>query len=141
MGAVFFPWVVIESKNIVVSGMQSAGTTYGKPGLLSLFFAGLVAFFSLVPRISFFGSYVRLQGALTFLSYVIIFGAVLTHLRTRRQVDRILHAIIVTSLPIAIYGVIQQAGLDPLPWGGNVTDRVAGNMGNAIFIAFAFVDA
>jgi hypothetical protein len=49
--SLFYPWVVIESKNIVVSGMQSAGTTYGKPGLLSLFFAGLVALFSLVPRI------------------------------------------------------------------------------------------
>lgn len=90
---------------------------------------------SLVPRISFFGSYVRMQGTLTFLSYVVIFGAVLTHLRTRRQVNRILHAVIITSLPIAIYGIIQNAGLDPLPWGGDVQERVAGNMGNAIFIA------
>lgn len=90
---------------------------------------------SLVPRISFFGSYVRLQGTLTFLSYVVIFGAVLTHLRTRRQVNRVLHAIILTSLPISIYGIIQNAGLDPLPWGGDVRERIAGNMGNAIFIA------
>ncbi len=90
---------------------------------------------SLVPRISFFGSYVRLQGTLSFLSYIILFGAVLTHLRTRRQVNRILHAVIITSLPIAIYGVIQNRGLDPLPWGGDVVNRVAGNMGNAIFIA------
>ncbi len=91
--------------------------------------------FSVVPRISLFGSYVRLQGTLTFLSYVLIFGAVLTHLRTRRQVNRVLHAVIITSLPVAIYGVIQNAGLDPLPWGGDVRDRVAGNMGNSIFIA------
>ncbi len=72
---------------------------------------------SLVPRISFFGSYVRLQGTLTFLSYMVLFGGVLTHLRTRRQVDRILHTIIITSLPVAIYGVIQNAGLDPLALG------------------------
>lgn len=89
---------------------------------------------SLVPRISFFGSYVRLQGTLTFASYLVIFGAVLTHLRARRQVDRMIHTIVITSLPIALYGIIQQAGLDPLPWGGDVQDRVAGNMGNAIFI-------
>lgn len=49
--SVFFPWVIIESKNIVVSGMQAARTAYGKPGLFSLFFAGLVFIFSLVPRI------------------------------------------------------------------------------------------
>ena len=90
---------------------------------------------SLVPRISFFGSYVRLQGTFAFLSYVLIFGAVLTHLRTRSQVNRLLHAVIITSLPIAIYGIIQNAGLDPLPWGGDVVERVAANMGNAIFVA------
>jgi len=45
------------------------------------------------------------------------------------------HAIILTSLPIAIYAILQRAGLDPLPWGGKVENRVAGNMGNAIFIA------
>ena len=90
---------------------------------------------SLVPRISFFGSYVRLQGTFTFLSYILIFGAILTHLRTRSQIDRLLHAVIITSLPIAIYGIIQNAGLDPLPWGGDVVERVAANMGNAIFVA------
>src|SRR4051812_20388817 len=51
MASVFFPWVAIESKNLVISGMQTAGTSYGKPGLLTLFFGGLVAVFSLVPRI------------------------------------------------------------------------------------------
>ena len=30
---------------------------------------------------------------------------------------------------------LQHYGLDPLPWGGDVRSRVAGNMGNAIFIA------
>lgn len=49
--SVFFPWVIIESRHIVVSGMQAAGTTYGKPGVLSLFFAVLVLVFSLVPRV------------------------------------------------------------------------------------------
>lgn len=51
MASLFFPWVIIESKNIVVSGMQAAGTTYGKPGLLTLLFAGIILVFSLVPRI------------------------------------------------------------------------------------------
>ncbi len=49
--SVFFPWVVIESKHILVSGMQADGTSYGKPGVLSLFFAVLVIIFSLIPRV------------------------------------------------------------------------------------------
>jgi tetratricopeptide (TPR) repeat protein len=104
------------------------------PALLLLASYIISTALSLVPRISFFGSYVRLQGTLTFASYMVIFGAVLTHLRYRRQVDRMIHAVVITSLPIALYGIIQQAGLDPLPWGGDVQSRVAGNMGNAIFI-------
>jgi tetratricopeptide (TPR) repeat protein len=90
---------------------------------------------SLVPRISFLGSYVRMQGTYTFISYVLIFFMVLTHLRTRAQINRIFYAIILSSLPISIYGIIQHYGLDPLPWGGDVRDRVAANMGNAIFVA------
>ncbi len=90
---------------------------------------------SLVPRISFLGSYVRMQGTYTFISYVLIFFMVLTHLRTRAQINRIFYAIILSSLPISIYGIIQHYGLDPLPWGGDVRERVAANMGNAIFVA------
>ncbi len=90
---------------------------------------------SVVPRISFFGSYVRMQGTFSYLSYVAIFVMMLTNLRTRGQVSRLLHTVILTSLPISIYGILQNAGLDPLPWGGNVRERVAANMGNAIFVA------
>ena len=32
-------------------------------------------------------------------------------------------------------GVVQRFGLDPLPWAGDVTGRVAAHMGNAIFVA------
>jgi tetratricopeptide (TPR) repeat protein len=78
---------------------------------------------------------VRMQGTYTFISYVLVFFMVLTHLRTRAQINRILYAIILSSLPIAIYGIVQHYGLDPLPWGGDVRDRVAANMGNAIFVA------
>jgi tetratricopeptide (TPR) repeat protein len=90
---------------------------------------------SVLPRVSFLGSYVRLQGTFTFVSYVAIFFMVLTHLRTRAQLNRLFYAIILTSVPIALYGLIQRMGLDPLPWGGDVQDRVAANMGNAIFVA------
>ncbi len=90
---------------------------------------------SVAPRISFLGSYVRMQGTWSYLSYVVIFAMVLTHMRSRSQVRRVSHAIILTSLPIAIYGILQKLELDPLPWGGDVIERVAANMGNSIFVA------
>jgi len=90
---------------------------------------------SVVPSVSFWGSYQRLQGTYTFLSYVVIFMLILNTLRSRQQLERLLTVIVITSFPIALYGVIQHFQLDPLPWGGDVTARVASNMGNAIFVA------
>lgn len=90
---------------------------------------------SVAPRISFFGSYQRLQGAFSTFSYIAIFFLTVSHLRTRAQLDRLLHAIVIASLPVALYGILQHWGWDSLPWGGDVTERVAGNLGNAIFIA------
>jgi tetratricopeptide (TPR) repeat protein len=91
--------------------------------------------FSLAPRISWWGSYQRLQGTYTTLSYIVIFFLVLGHLRRREQLERLTFVIILTSLPISVYGIVQHAGMDPLPWGGDVETRVASNMGNSIFVA------
>ncbi|HEV7620208.1 MAG TPA: hypothetical protein VGO09_00670 [Flavisolibacter sp.] len=33
----FYPWVTIESKNIVVTGFASEGTNFGKPAIFHLF--------------------------------------------------------------------------------------------------------
>ncbi|NOX63639.1 MAG: tetratricopeptide repeat protein [Chloroflexi bacterium] len=90
---------------------------------------------SVTPRQSFWGSYQRLQGAFTMLSYMAFFLVTLDGLRTREQWQRLQYAIILTSLPIALYGILQRVGLDPLPWGGDTVKRVPGNMGNAIFLA------
>ena len=95
--------------------------------------------FSLVPNVSFFGSYQRLQGTYSTFSYIVVFAMLITNMRKREQLDRIITAIVMTSLPIAFYGLLQHGNgvdtLDPLPWGGDVTSRVAANMGNSIFVA------
>lgn len=101
---------------------------------LSIVF-GIATILSVSPAISFWGSYQRMQGFYTTLSYVVIFFAIVVNLRTRAQVDRLINVIIITSLPIALYGILQRYGLDPVPWEGNVTVRIASTMGNSIFVA------
>jgi len=95
----------------------------------------LATLFSVSPRVSWAGSYQRLQGTYTTLSYVVIFALMAAGIRSPQQVRRVVSTAIVASIPVALYGLVQHFGHDPLPWGGNVQDRVAGNMGNAIFIA------
>jgi pimeloyl-ACP methyl ester carboxylesterase len=131
-------WVVkyIEER---VSGRREVGVTWRTPLVFPTLFMIIVYFLStalsVTPWVSFMGSYQRLQGTYTTLAYVVVFLVILQGMRTREQLDRLITVVILNSLPIALYGLIQRNRLDPLPWGGDVTRRVASNMGNAIFVA------
>ena len=134
--AVFWLIKWIEERNTPrLSSAPSIRTALVLPTLILVIVYLLSTLTSITPRVSFFGSYQRLQGTYTTYSYIIIFLMIVSGLRTRRQLDRLLFTIILTSLPIALYGLIQRYKLDPLPWGGDVTERVASNMGNPIFVA------
>lgn len=50
ISACFFPWVIIESKGITVSGINATGTNFGKPGFFHFVFVGLGLFLLLVNR-------------------------------------------------------------------------------------------
>jgi len=105
------------------------------PTLLLVIIYIISTIFSISPSVSLWGSYQRLQGSYTALSYIVVFAMIAGNLRSREQVDRLTAIIIITSVPISLYGIIQRYGLDPLPWAGDVVQRVASNMGNAIFVA------
>jgi hypothetical protein len=50
LSACFFPWVIIENKNIVVSGISAEGTSFGKPGYMHFVLAGLYLMFILLNK-------------------------------------------------------------------------------------------
>jgi hypothetical protein len=68
---------------------------------------------SISPRISFWGSYQRLQGTYTTLSYLVIFFMTLLYLKRREQLERLITIVILTSIPISIYGIVQHLGKGP----------------------------
>ena len=105
------------------------------PTLLMVFVYIISTISSVVPGVSLLGSYQRLQGTYTTFSYIVVFFMILQGMRKRAQLDRLVTAVLLSSLSVSLYGMIQHDKLDPLPWGGDVTSRVAANMGNAIFIA------
>jgi hypothetical protein len=47
----FTPWVIIESKNITVSGIDAAGTNFGKPGYVHLLLAAFFIILTLINRL------------------------------------------------------------------------------------------
>ncbi len=94
----------------------------------------LSSLFSIVPHVSWAGSYQRLQGTYSTLSYIVLFALIAATLRSRAQLQRLILTIILSSIPVALYGLLQWRQLDPLPWGGDTSTRVAGHMGNSIFV-------
>ncbi len=47
----FFPWSVIVSKNLSISGFATEGTSFGRPGLFHLIVCSASVLFFIVPRI------------------------------------------------------------------------------------------
>ena len=95
----------------------------------------ITSFTSVTPEVSIFGSYQRLQGLVSQYAYIMLALIIIFNVRTRAQVERIITFAIATAAPVALYGLLQHQNLDPLPWAGDVTTRVASSMGNAIFVA------
>ena len=108
------------------------------PALLLVLIYLFTTITSIVPHLSFWGSYQRLQGTYTTLAYLVIFFLSLQTLRTREQLERLVTVILLTSLPISLYGIMQCYGLDPIAWsmpGEGIALRVISTMGNPIFLA------
>ena len=47
----FLPWVIITSKNIIVSGVDSTGTNFGKPGYAHFVLGFFFIVLHLIPRL------------------------------------------------------------------------------------------
>lgn len=90
---------------------------------------------SIVPDVSFWGSYQRLQGTYTNISYVVLALIIVQYATTAAQQWRIVGMLILASLIPTAYGYVQFLEMDPLPWKGDVITRVASTHGNSIFIA------
>jgi hypothetical protein len=47
----FSPWVIIPSKNIVVTGVDSTGTNFGKPGYVHFILGFFFIVFHFIPKL------------------------------------------------------------------------------------------
>lgn len=47
----FMPWITIETKGITITGVDTTGTTYGRPAYFHFFWVGLFLLFYLFNRV------------------------------------------------------------------------------------------
>jgi len=115
-----------------------------RPTLLPMALVALVTLLatatSILPAVSWDGSYARGQGALTTLAYLTVALIAATLVRRAGQARRLGAAIALSGLLPAAYGWVQHAGRDPLPWQQpDLTARVPGTLGNPIFLGALLV--
>ena len=95
----------------------------------------LATAFSVSPITSLMGSYDRAQGLVTTTALVALaFGASAIASRPG-GLTRLADAIGLAVLPAGLYGLVQRAGLDPIPWLGDVVTRVSGPSGSSPLFA------
>ncbi|MEA3460008.1 MAG: tetratricopeptide repeat protein [Chloroflexota bacterium] len=90
---------------------------------------------SIDPHLSFWGSYIRVSGnTYNFLCYAIFFFLIILNLHTPRQLEWLITVALLASLAVALYGVLQHSGFDPLFPEHDCSSRVISTIGNPIFL-------
>jgi O-antigen ligase len=103
------------------------------PALTYAFAYGLATTTSINPRLSLWGASDR-HGALTIASTLVFFLLVSSALRAQKQVERVITVLLLGSVPIALYGVAQHLGLDPINWITDSVSPVLSTMGRSNFL-------
>lgn len=95
--------------------------------------SGLSTVLSISPGRSWNGSFFRQQGFTTLLAYLTLVAAVAAHLRRPDQWRRAVMAIVLGSVPVSVFAIVQRLGLDTIiPQGEG--HRVGSSLGNPIFL-------
>ena len=120
---------------------QSKNVSVWHPGLavpvLIIAYALIIStVFSVFPSGSFLGMYLRRQGTYTSLCYLYFFFVILNTTHSRRQIDRLIFTMLLTSFTVAVWAILQRLGIDPHVRIAPFSDRrVWSTLGNPIFLS------
>ncbi len=90
---------------------------------LILVFLGWVLLTSIVsisPATAFFGKYRRFEGFFSFVTYAAVFFLVTQVVDRPSRIRALARMLVISGFIVALYGVMQYVGLDPINWGSNL---------------------
>ena len=107
------------------------------PVFIFIIVLGLATIFSQWPRMSFWGTYERKMGYLTWLHCFLFFLVLFFNFKSRAQLKRIAWTIFFATTIVVVYGLFQLLGLDPILWIERplITKRIFSLVGQPNFLA------
>ncbi len=94
---------------------------------------GLATAVSTDIRVSLWGDAYP-HGALLTLAVLLFFFLLTTALQAQRQVEKLISVILIGSVPVSLYGIIQFLGLDPLVWSHDSISPVHATLGRSLYL-------
>ena len=91
----------------------------------------LATYFSIDPVASFWGLSNK-QGTFTILIIIVFFILLVTGIRSKEQIERLITSLILGSIPVATYGLVQFLGFDPLDWVTGSISNVHSTLGYSL---------
>ncbi len=101
-------------------------------GILLPLVIALATLLSGYPTIASVGSLDRANGALTQISYILLFWCVATLIDAKRS-EQLLSIVVLTALPICLLGLAQAAGWQPVPLHTDARSPIITTLGRANF--------
>ncbi len=132
--ATFTGGALVWGAVLIVRDRWPAGrwpATLWAPVLIFVLINVLATAFAVDWRWSLVGEHLRYQGLATTLLYVLLFAVAAVTVRTTRDLRWLLLALFLGALGVAIYALIQKAGLDWVEWSGRSLNRPAATLGQA----------
>lgn len=138
--------LAIEAARLVRGASTSRGRMrafLGTTGLHRLAMTSVLAFgaslllstaLSVAPRMSWWGSYERRQGAYTAISYIVLFAIACARLE-RSRIERLVSVLCQSAVAMSLYALVQVSGHDPIPWTTDVVKRPTSTTGNSATLA------
>jgi O-antigen ligase len=74
------------------------------------------------------------HGAVTILAALLFFFLLTAALGHRRQVEDLFSVILIGSVPVALYGLIQYLGFDPIAWQNESVSPIHATMGRSLYL-------
>lgn len=126
------------AKILVSKKINFQKTPLDLPILIFLAANIISAIFSIDKNLSIFGYYSRFNGGLLSLfSYSILYWAFVNNI-SKEKVSKIVKAIVLSSVLVCLYAILQKAGIDKNIWVQDVQNRVFSSLGQPNWLA-AFI--